>query len=506
MDPRDPRARSSSRPPALAAGRRDGRAARRAARRRRHGRIEAAPRIDESLLTGESLPVDKTEGSPVYAGTLNFHGALVVRVARAGADTALARIARAVEDAQASKAPIARLADRVSAWFVPSVLAIAAVTLVAWWSSGAGTTAPIALERMIAVLVVACPCALGLATPAAVAVGTSRGAELGVLFGGGAALELASRIDVVCLDKTGTLTAGHPVLADGIPDELLRVVASVEQASEHPIARAIVDGARRRGLVLERPTEVAVEPGAGISARVGGQLVRVGTRAYVGATGELGTGAISASVLVRRHRRQPMRGYGRGQQITPAPDARAAIATLRAMGIEPVMVTSWVIARRPRVAIARRRSASRKDPRRRPADGEGGDRRAASCSGGRTTSRWSATASDDAPALAAADPRRRDPAPAAPISRLCAAADVHAVPRWHRRAAGRARPRARHAAHDPRQPRRRVRVQRHLHPDRRRRPRVADARRRRDVVCRACRCCSSSRCGLRWSPRSAPSK
>ena len=206
--------------------------------------VEGSSALDESLLTGESLPVDKTEGSPVYAGTLNFHGALVVRVARAGADTALAHIARAVEDAQGSKAPIARLADRVSAWFVPGVLAIAALTFVAWEISGTGAGA--ALVRMIAVLVIACPCALGLATPAAVAVGTSRGAELGVLFKGGEALEIASRIDVVCVDKTGTLTAGHPVLVGEISDDRLRLVASAEQASEHPIARAIVDAAKSR--------------------------------------------------------------------------------------------------------------------------------------------------------------------------------------------------------------------------------------------------------------------
>ena len=160
--------------------------------------IAGASAVDEALLTGESLPVDKREGSPVYAGTQNIHGALGVRVARAGADTALARIARAVEDAQGAKAPIARLADRVSAYFVPAVLGIAALTFAAWWLTGHAPGH--ALEVAIAVLVIACPCALGLATPAAVAVGTARGAELGVLFSGGDALERASSIDIVCLD------------------------------------------------------------------------------------------------------------------------------------------------------------------------------------------------------------------------------------------------------------------------------------------------------------------
>ncbi|MCW5805708.1 MAG: heavy metal translocating P-type ATPase, partial [Deltaproteobacteria bacterium] len=199
--------------------------------------IEGTSALDESLLTGESLPVDKAEGSPIYAGTLNGHGALVVRVARAGADTALARIARAVEDAQGDKAPIARVADRVSAVFVPAVLATAAGTFGVWLVAGAeGATA---IERAVAVLVIACPCALGLATPAAVAVGTSRAAELGILFAGGGALERASGVDLVFADKTGTLTTGRPTLVAATAD--LATVASVEQVSEHPIARAIVD-------------------------------------------------------------------------------------------------------------------------------------------------------------------------------------------------------------------------------------------------------------------------
>jgi P-type Cu+ transporter len=277
--------------------------------------VEGASALDEAMLTGESLPVDKSEGSPVYAGTLNQHGALVVRVARAGGDTALARIARAVEDAQGSKAPIARLADRVSSVFVPVVLAIAAVTFAAWLIGGAGAT--VALERMIAVLVIACPCALGLATPAAVAVGTSRGAELGVLFKGGTALEVASRIEIVALDKTGTLTTGHPVLASELPDDVLRIAASLEQASEHPVARAVVAAARARKLVLVEPTAVVAEPGAGIRGVVEGKQV-----------------ALSGAIVID--------GVERGRiEIVdpPAPGSREAIAQLVAMGIEPVMIT-----------------------------------------------------------------------------------------------------------------------------------------------------------------------
>jgi len=293
--------------------------------------------LDESLLTGESLPVDKQEGSPVYAGTLNHHGALSVRVARAGADTGLARIAHAVEDAQGQKAPIARLADRVSAYFVPAVLAIAVGTGLAWWLAGS----PAALERAIAVLVIACPCALGLATPAAVAVGTSRGAELGVLFAGGDALERASRIDVVCLDKTGTLTTGKPVVVGDIDSELLCVVASLEQASEHPLARAIVEAAKARKIALERATDVTVEPGRGITGTVGGHAIRVGTREFAGGEHSLRFPG-SANVAAASVSYVSIDGKPAGAlelRDEPSAGARRVIDTLRDMAIEPVMVT-----------------------------------------------------------------------------------------------------------------------------------------------------------------------
>ncbi len=309
--------------------------------------VEGSSALDEAMLTGESLPVNKTEGSPVYAGTLNFHGALVVRVARAGADTSLARIARAVADAQGSKAPIARLADRVSAYFVPAVLAIAAITFTAWWLTGHAPGR--SLETAIAVLVIACPCALGLATPAAVAVGTSRGAELGVLFSGGDALERASAIDIVCLDKTGTLTAGTPALVGEVADDVLRIAASVEQASEHPIARAIVAAAKARGLVLEHATDVVVEPGGGVRGRVAGREIKVGSAEFAGGgrreseSEETATAPApglereAASVVV-----VTIAGEVAGTlEIAdpPAPAARAAISQLRGLGVEPVMIT-----------------------------------------------------------------------------------------------------------------------------------------------------------------------
>jgi P-type Cu+ transporter len=300
--------------------------------------VEGRSAVDEAMLTGEAMPVDKAEGAPVYAGTLNHHGALTIRVARAGGDTSLARIARAVEDAQGSKAPIARLADRVSAVFVPIVLAIAMATLAGWLIAGA--TASEAIEHAVAVLVIACPCALGLATPAAVAVGTARAAELGVLYSGGAALESASRIRVACLDKTGTLTAGAPTLV-GDPDrDVLRLAASLEQASEHPIARAIVDGARQREIALVQPTDVTIEPGAGIAGIVDGARVRVGTRDYlalagiaVPATPDPEGGPVSHVAADDAYR-------GVLAIADPAsPHAAAAIAALRALGVEPVMVT-----------------------------------------------------------------------------------------------------------------------------------------------------------------------
>ncbi len=306
--------------------------------------IEGQSAVDEAMLTGEPMPVDKAEGSPLYAGTLNHHGVLTVRIARAGADTALARIAHAVEDAQGSKAPIARLADRVSAVFVPVVLASAAVTFGAWVVAGLGADG--ALERAIAVLVVACPCALGLATPAAVAVGTARGAELGILFRGAAALELGSAIDVVCLDKTGTLTAGTPTVVRTIgrtlpADELLALAASAEQGSEHPLARAIVNGARARSLGLAPATEVVAHPGGGVTATVGGKQIRVGSRDFLALAsvelaedGDIPAGASVCHVAID--------GVHAGLVAVadPAsPDAAAAIAALRRLGITPVMIT-----------------------------------------------------------------------------------------------------------------------------------------------------------------------
>lgn len=314
--------------------------------------VQGASAVDESMWTGESLPVDKVVGSTVLGGTLNHSGALIIKVTRTGGATALAQIAAAVEQAQGSRAPIARLADVVSGWFVPVVLAAALLALVAWTLVDPSTGGlAIAVERFVAVLVIACPCALGLATPAAVAVGTGRGAELGVLIKGGAALEAASRVDTVLLDKTGTLTTGAPVLTEVVArgmseEELLRLVAAAERASEHPVARAIVRGADERGVAAVSADVFKMEPGRGVEAEVAGRAVRVGTGAWLGEVG--------VDVAVLSGEADALAGRGHTPVFVavdgalagliavadrPVEGAREVVAALRGLGIEVAMVT-----------------------------------------------------------------------------------------------------------------------------------------------------------------------
>ncbi len=247
--------------------------------------VEGHSAVDESMLTGESLPVDKRPGDEVIGATLNKQGMFKFEATKVGAETALAQIIRLVQEAQGSKAPIQRLADQVASIFVPAVIGIAAVTLLVWWFAvGVGFTP--AMIRMVAVLVIACPCALGLATPTAIMVGTGKGAERGILFKNSEALERAHSLKVIVLDKTGTITVGEPSVTDIFPatstdyplseDDLLRLAASAERGSEHPLGEAIVRAAQARGLSLAQPDRFQAVAGHGILAEVEGHQVALG--------------------------------------------------------------------------------------------------------------------------------------------------------------------------------------------------------------------------------------
>ncbi len=250
--------------------------------------------IDESMITGESIPIEKAPGDLLIGATINQRGLLHMRATKVGADTVLASIIRMVEQAQGSKAPIQRLADTIAGIFVPAVLVIAALTFSAWAMLGNLHLLPLsaptnpwitAIVAAVAVLVVACPCALGLATPTAIMVGTGKGAEQGILIKGGESLERIQAVRAVLLDKTGTITKGKPELTEvvGLPgqqtDEVLRLAAEAEQGSEHPLATAIVEGAKVRGLTLSaHPERFAALAGRGLEATVEGHAVLIGTR------------------------------------------------------------------------------------------------------------------------------------------------------------------------------------------------------------------------------------
>jgi Cu+-exporting ATPase len=249
--------------------------------------LEGHSSVDESMLTGEPIPVEKADGSKVAGGTLNGTGSFVMRAERVGRDTLLARIVQRVSEAQRSRAPIQRLADRVAGWFVPIVIAAAIVTAVAWGLFGPEPRLANALVNAVAVLIIACPCALGLATPMSIMVGTGRGARAGVLVRDAAALETLARIDTLVLDKTGTVTEGKPRVttvhaASGFDEEtVLRLAASVERGSEHPLAGAIVNAARDRGLELEETKDFRAVVGHGVTGIVNGVRVALGTRSLL---------------------------------------------------------------------------------------------------------------------------------------------------------------------------------------------------------------------------------
>ncbi|MGE5561230.1 MAG: heavy metal translocating P-type ATPase, partial [Chloroflexota bacterium] len=311
---------------------------------------EGASAVDESMITGESIPVDKAVGDQVIGATINKHGLFRFRATKIGRDTALAQIIRMVEEAQGSKAPIQKLADLVSAYFVPVVVAIAAVTFIGWYLVTRDFA--LALMNMTAVLVIACPCAMGLATPTAVMVGTGKGAEHGILIRGGEHLERAHKINAVVLDKTGTITRGKPsvtdivVLADIAEDELLRLAAAAERGSEHPLGEAIVVRARELDLALGEPEQFEAVPGHGITASIGGRRVAVGNRRLMAAEGAVvadldaamdrleGEGKTAMAVAIDR---RPAGVIAVADTVKES--SAAAVADLHRMGIEVVMIT-----------------------------------------------------------------------------------------------------------------------------------------------------------------------
>ncbi|MCC6236754.1 MAG: copper-translocating P-type ATPase [Dehalococcoidia bacterium] len=316
--------------------------------------VDGESAVDESMLTGESVPVVKRAGDSVFGATLNGSGLLRIEATAVGADSALARIIRLVEDAQGSKAPIQRLADRIAAIFVPVVIGIAALTFLGWLFLGPEPAMTFALLNAVAVLIIACPCALGLATPTAIMVGTGRAAQAGVLIRDAAALELARRIDTVVLDKTGTITEGRPEVTDvhveagaGIDaDALVRLAASVERGSEHPYAEAIVREADRRAVELAWPDTFQAEVGIGVTATIEGRRVLVGNAALLEQHG-VGIDLLASTIAQAESRGETpllVAIDGRAAGVLTVTDrlrehVPAAVGHLEAMGVHVVMLT-----------------------------------------------------------------------------------------------------------------------------------------------------------------------
>ena len=326
--------------------------------------VQGRSALDESMITGEPIPVEKNPGDRVVGATVNGTGSLRIRATAVGADSVLAQIVDMVRRAQASRAPIQRLVDKVSAVFVPTVMLVALGAFALWYVAGPSPNFTYALITAVAVLIIACPCALGLATPLAVMVGTGRGAQNGVLFRNAEAIETSRQLDTIVLDKTGTITAGHPALTDilpsggGDPDDLLRLVAAAEADSEHPLAQAIVTGATSRRLAVPHAESFESVTGQGIRARVGGRSVLVGNARLLEAAG------VKSGELVARA--GELSGQGKTAMLVavdgrPAgmvavadpvkPDSATAIAALKGLGLEVVMITGD--SRRTAEAVAR---------------------------------------------------------------------------------------------------------------------------------------------------------
>ena len=333
--------------------------------------MEGRSSVDESMLTGESMPVGKGPGDEVIGATLNRLGLLRGEATRVGRDTALAQIVRLVEQAQATRAPIQRLADQVSAWFVPAVIGIAGLTFLGWLFVGgplpsgeSGFTR--AMIAAVSVLVIACPCAMGLATPTAVMVGTGKGAELGILFKSGEALERAGRVDTVLLDKTGTMTRGQPTVTDVLSAsshwaeaELLRLAAGAERGSEHPLGDAVVAEATSRGLDLPQPEGFQAIAGQGIEATVDGHVVLVGSALMMEARGLALDGLVDRFTRLQQEAKTAVAVAidGRVAGVLGIADSlkdgsQAAIRQMRSLGLRVMMITGDN--RQTAAAIARR--------------------------------------------------------------------------------------------------------------------------------------------------------
>ena len=307
--------------------------------------------VNESMLTGESMPVEKFPGDMLYGATLNQQGVLYYRATRVGEDTALAQIIRLVQEAQASRAPIQRLADQVSAVFVPVVVGVAAASFLLWLFIGPAPALTFAILVFVAVLIIACPCALGLATPTAIIVSVGKGAEQGVLVKQAAALETSHRVDTVVLDKTGTLTTGKPVVTGlasmGVDeDELLAVAASVERGSEHPLAEAIVSEAQNRGLSLHAMSGFQNIPGKGIEAQVNGETVRMGNRLLMSEKGIVLDGLATLGDSMAQQGMTTVFLSSGSEALgliavadTLKPEAKEGVALLKQMGLSVVMLT-----------------------------------------------------------------------------------------------------------------------------------------------------------------------
>ena len=315
---------------------------------------EGSTEVDESMLTGEPLPVRKDAGDKLTGGSINGEGRVVLQVTAVGVDTVLARIIRLVEDAQAAKAPIQRLVDKVSAVFVPVVLVLALATLLGWWLTGHPFET--AVIHAVAVLVIACPCALGLATPAAIMAGTGVAAQHGILIKGAQALELAHKVDVVAFDKTGTLTVGRPRLSallvpDAMArDDALRIAASLQSGSEHPLARAVLAAAQDQGIAIVAPQQLQAVPGRGTDGNVDARHFLIGSLRWMAELGvSLGPLAAQSAALQDEGATVSSMAERTAQGLVlralmafadePKPGASVALATLRARGIHVVMIS-----------------------------------------------------------------------------------------------------------------------------------------------------------------------